>query len=54
MGKVEMQVVVAPCPICGLEGGFHDTDNKAGKHAQHEVPREVLKDAGWAKEAHVQ
>lgn len=44
--------MTTPCWICGLEGGFHDTDNKAGKHVQHEVPREVLKETGWHKLAH--
>jgi hypothetical protein len=41
-----------PCPTCHLTGGFHDTDNKTGKHAQHQVPREVLKESGWVQVAH--
>lgn len=36
------------CPICDLDDGFHDHK----KHAEHEVPRELLKEAGWAKKAH--
>ena len=44
--------MTAPCPVCGMDGGFHDTDNKTGKHASHEVPRELLLEPGWAKEAH--
>lgn len=43
-----------PCPICGLEGGFHDSDDKNSKHAEHQVPRELLKESGWAKEAHAE
>lgn len=43
---------LSECPVCKLEGGFHDHDVKDGKHAQHEVPRELLKEPGWAKQAH--
>jgi hypothetical protein len=39
---------MAPCPVCCLEGGFHD----AGKHSEREVPRELLKEPGWVKTAH--
>lgn len=39
-----------PCPICGLEGGFHDIL----RHREHEVPRRVLKEAGWVKDVHEQ
>jgi len=41
-------MAIALCPICGLEGGFHLSE----VHAQHEVPREVLKEPGWHKAAH--
>lgn len=43
---------MAPCPVCGLDGGFHDHNNKEGKHAQHEVPRALLLETGWHKEVH--
>lgn len=39
-----------PCPVCGLPHGFHDES----KHAEHEIPRHLLKESGWAKEAHKQ
>lgn len=32
-----------------MEGGFHDHNDKQGKHAQHEVPRELLLEPGWHK-----
>jgi hypothetical protein len=35
-----------PCPVCTLTGGFHDRD----AHAEHEVPRDLLKKTGWQKE----
>lgn len=38
-----------PCPVCGMGGGFHDHASKEGKHAQHEVPRELLLEPGWYK-----
>jgi hypothetical protein len=44
----------ASCPICGLGGGFHDSDEKESKHREHEVPRELLKEPGWAKEAYAE
>lgn len=37
-----------PCPVCGLPNGFHDEK----KHAEHEIPRHLLKESGWAKEAY--
>lgn len=40
--------MTAPCPVCRQPGGFH----LAAVHDQHEVPRELLKESGWAKEAH--
>lgn len=38
----------APCPICAEPGGFH----LAAVHDQRQVPRELLKEPGWVKEAH--
>ena len=34
-----------PCPVCHQSGGFHDRD----VHDEHQVPRELLKEAGWHK-----
>lgn len=40
--------MTAPCPICRQPGGFH----LSAIHDQHEVPRELLLEPGWVKEAH--
>lgn len=38
--------IVAPCPVCGEVGGFHDY----AKHNQIQVPKEHLLDPNWWKE----
>lgn len=37
----------APCPICELPGGFHDSTVHSAKR---DIPRELLKETGWQKE----
>lgn len=36
----------APCPICGLPGGFHDYQI----HGRHRPPTHLLKAKGWQKQ----
>jgi hypothetical protein len=33
----------APCPYCGLDGGFHAIDY----HIDIEIPREAIVQKGW-------
>jgi hypothetical protein len=36
-------MIPTPCPVCGLPGGFHDTDDRNGRHRAHVVPRHLVR-----------